>query len=159
MTATAEAPVEMIPATDVARAIGAITEAHARALEAQRIDLRKQGEQRASVALEDQRRQMLADSRRAYERGGHEVARLRSDEYRDTFAVLAEVRTRTFAARLDFDDAEGVFTITALVSKHTEMTPRKLVKEILTQQAAWDFYNRVVDKFYSTQGFICRVDY
>lgn len=156
---TAEAPVEMIPATDVAAAIKALTEAHARQLEIMRADLDQRAKRSQELALDDLRRQLYADARRNYERGGYEVARLRSDEYRDTFAVLAEVRTRTFAARLDFDDAEGVFTITALVSKHTDMPPRKLVKEIFTQQSAWDFYNRVVDKFYSTQGFICRVDY
>lgn len=111
------------------------------------------------AALDDQRREMFARAEKSYQRGNFQLRCLHADEYRDLDAVLAEIRTRTFAAKLEYHDADGSFIVTALIKRHPDDFARKIEKEIVSAKDAWAFYNRVVEKFYSVNGFTCRVDY
>ncbi|AFU86760.1 hypothetical protein D869_gp154 [Caulobacter phage CcrRogue] len=146
-------------ADEIATAMAAQNRAFRR-MEARAVEKeREAGERRQQIALDDLRREMMAGARANVERGVYTLSTLECDEYRHTNVVLAEVRTRVFAARLSFSDEDAAWTIEAIIRRYPGGPARVLEKEVLTQQAAWDFFNEVVERFYNTAGFICRVDY
>lgn len=102
---------------------------------------------------------MFAGAEANYEAARFSLTRLKADEYRDTHAVLAEVRTRRFAVRIEYDAVEGDYIITVLISRQSYWPTRKLVKEVSTSKEAWAFYQRAIEKFYDQENFSCAVDF
>ncbi|AXQ68874.1 hypothetical protein HOU00_gp251 [Caulobacter phage CcrPW] len=159
MTEAATARKEFYTAEEMERMMSAMW--RVRDIEVQRV--REEEQARAKrvleTALDDQRHQLYAGAVANYEAGRFELTRLKADEYRDTCAVLAEVRTRLFAIRLDYSDADGAYTVKALIGRQSYWPARKLEKEFSTPSEAWTFYQRVIDKFYDQENFSCQVDY
>ncbi|AFU88197.1 hypothetical protein CcrColossus_gp327 [Caulobacter phage CcrColossus] len=159
MTEAATARKEFYTAEEMDRVCEAMW--RVRDLEVQRV--REEEQARAKrileAALDDQRRQLFAGAEANYGAGRFELTRLKADEYRDTSAVLAEVRTRLFAARIRYDDSDGVYVVTVLISRQSYWPTRKLEKEFTSSSEAWNFYKRAIDKFYDQENFSCQVDY
>lgn len=159
MTEAATAHKEFYTAEEFERVMSAMR--LLRDLEMKRVQDEEQAKAKRILeeSLSDQRRDLFAGAQANYKAARFSLSRLKADEYRDTHAVLAEVRTRLFAARVEYDAVEGSYTITAHIGRQSYWPARKLVKETSSSKEAWDFYKRVIDKFYDQEGFACQVDF
>lgn len=158
LAATAE-PQQTYTLEEVGRVIAAMAEAKRLAVEAAISKERETAKRVLEASLDDQRRELFAGADANYKHGRFTLARLKADSYRDVSAVLAECRSRLFAGRLDYSDPDGEYTVTALVGHNSDWPPRKLVKSFTSSKEAWDFYSRILDKFYVVENFTTCVDY
>uniref|UniRef100_A0AB74ULF9 Uncharacterized protein n=1 Tax=Caulobacter phage BL57 TaxID=3348355 RepID=A0AB74ULF9_9VIRU len=161
MTAEILAAEQPRPITDetMDRVMRALDRLQANAVEAAIEKTQRSAERVKEAALDDQRRKLLLGAAENARRGVYTLSPLHADPYRDTSAVLAETRTRLFAARLAYSDPDGTWTVTFVLKLHADGHARRFEKEITTPTAAWDFYEKVCARFYQRAGFVCRVDY
>lgn len=100
---------------------------------------------------------MQGRAQESYERGCFALSVLTNDPYRDTRAVLAEIRTDRLALRLSVDAVEYTYDVDGYVQGR--YTRRRISRHFDTVTEAKDFFAYASARLFSVSDFRTQVDF